>query len=161
MANYKNSIYDYFDNEIDTFPRSAVKTGTISVNAAGNRTYVTGVGTLFTTELKAGGFICMLSASEIRRITSIQSNTVLTIDEPFSGAVAGAALVYTPASDYCEMSVCIPTTEAAGEIDGETLPPGIGVTWTKSSRTVSSQRDLIDPIIIDATGTIVVAQAST
>ncbi len=151
-TNYKNTVYDYFSNEENTFPRSVAKTGTISITA-GDKTVI-GVGTLALTEFNIGDYVYILADSEIRKITSISSNTVFYIDRPFTNAVAAANLVVTPQSEYCEIAVCIPSASAAGVLDGNVLPPGIGITWGKTGRTTSGQRDLIDPIIIDATGTV-------
>lgn len=76
--------------------------GPLASSAAGTTTYtgtatisdssttVTGAGTLFLTELKAGGHIKV--NGENRVIASITSNTLLTVDRAFSASGAGHAI---------------------------------------------------------------------
>lgn len=72
-----NGITDVDSSSIGT--TNTVLTGTI--NPAASKT-VTGVGTLFTTELAVGDQI--LVTNEIRRVTAIASNTSLTVDIAFT-----------------------------------------------------------------------------
>lgn len=147
MSNFKNSITSSSTGH-DTFPASATKTGTITVPTT--NTTVIGVGTLFTTELQVGGWICDIAHDEIRQITAIKSDTQLAIDHVFTNALAAAALKYVGPSDSVELSVVFAAT---GKVDGVSFPGNVGIAFSKASRDRSGQRDFVDPIIVDATGT--------
>lgn len=148
MANFKN---DGFVRMIthDTFPLSATKTGTITVPNTSDR--VIGTSTKFKSELQVGGWICDIANDEIRKITAILTDTNLTIDKPFSNNLSGATLKYVEPSIYTEISIIF--NSVAGKIDGVACPPSIGFAYGKTGRDQSAQRDFVDPLIIDATGT--------
>lgn len=153
-TNYKNTVYKYYNNVKNTFPAYSTKTGTITI-AAGQKSAV-GAGTAFTTELQLGGWIYVPTLNEVRKITAIHSDTSFAIDYAFSGAVAALTAVrYIEPNNYKEISVAIPIGSGNGVLDGETLPAGIGVSFSKASRgsNQSGVEDLVDPIIIDVTGT--------
>lgn len=156
-TNYKNTVYDYFNNVKDTFPHSTTLTGTIEI-AAGSKT-AEGAGTLATTELSIDDWVYNTTLNELRRVTGIASDTVFNIDYAFSSAVAALTDLVVVKKNNCDMykevSVTIPSGLSAGEIDGKTLPVGIGISFSKSSRGSenSGKSDIVDPIIIDATGT--------
>lgn len=141
----------------DTMPRSVAKTGTYATNGK----IVTGVGTLMATELHIGDWIYVAAAGEIRQVTSITNNLSATIAQAFTAnVVAGTALVVTPKSNFVEISLVIPPALAAGILDNETMYPGVPVNWSKASRDNSAQKDFCDPMILDATGTVILIQGT-
>lgn len=153
-TNYKNTVYKYYNNTKNTFPAYATKTGTITI-ASGQKIAV-GAGTAFTTELKVGGWLYIPAQNELRKITGIHTDTSLAIDYAFTSAVAAlTAVLYIEPNNYKEISVAIPIGSGNGVLDGETLPAGIGVSFSKASRGAnqSGVEDLVDPVIIDVTGT--------
>lgn len=151
MANYKNSEYAVLTTK-DTFPRSATKTGTMSVTAK----QIVGNGTLFLTELHVGDWIFVTAQTEIRRVMEITDNTHATIDRAFTANIgAGAAVIVTPASQYCEIGVVIPPALGNGQIDGVAFYAGVPMTFSKASRDQSAQNDFVDPIIVDGIGTAI------
>jgi len=148
MSNYKNSIASSSTGH-DTFPASATKTGTI-VAAVGNTTII-GTGTKFTTELENNGWICDIAHDEIRKITQIKNDTTLSIDHPFTNALSGVALKYVVPSNSVDLMVVF--AGSGGKIDGVTVPAQVGISAIKSGRISSGEKDFVDPIIVDATGT--------
>ena len=156
MANKTNSLYDVLAAAKDTYPFSSNGTGTIDVGADTN---VVGSGTLFGTEVKQGDYLFNAADDELRQVVKINSATSLSIDAPFTTPIVATAPVYTPQSNLVEISVFIAPADAAGEINGNVLPPGVGISWGKTGRTTSANRDLIDPIVLDATGTTIYIQA--
>lgn len=150
---YTNSEFYTLSNAKNTFPLSVSKTGTIAIQATFTR--VIGTGTLFTKELEVGGWIYVPAQNEFRKITGIDTNTEMSIDKPFSAVVnAGTALLYIAPTVYCEIGVVIPPGLADGAINTQLLTNGIPVNWSKASRDNSGDRDLIDPVLLDATGTV-------
>lgn len=154
MANNKNSFFDSISDK-RTIPYNQTLTGTYAIGAASQN--VVGTATAFITELKKGDWIVDLANDEIRKITHVQSDTLATIESPFSNAVV-AGTEFTAASRLVEISVVIPPGGVAGEIDGVALPAGIPVSWGKTSRERSAERDLVDPIIVEATGSTMLIQ---
>lgn len=156
-TNYKNTVYDYFSNEKDTFPRSTTLTGTFAVTSGQN--VAVGTGTLALSELKVDDWLYIPAKNELRRVTNVFADTTFSFDYPFTGAVgAGTALKVVKAKDcisYKEISLSIPVGSADGVLDGKTLPAGVGISFSKSSRggESSGKTDITDPVILDTTGT--------
>lgn len=65
---------------------SSAKTGTINVSSS-STTNVTGNGTLFDNEYDAGDYL-LINNTHIREVTSVVSNTLLTIDAPLPSSLA-------------------------------------------------------------------------
>jgi hypothetical protein len=152
MSNQKNTFYDVVTDK-RTVPYNSTKTGTITTLAKD----VVGVGTLFTTELKAGDWIYVAAQNELRQITGVFDDTSLEITHGFTVELAAAPIIVTPKSDLVEISAVIPTGSAPGEIDGKVLYAGLGMSWGKASRERShAPTDFVDPIIINGTGTTIV-----
>lgn len=149
MANFKNTIYNLISNK-RTVPYNSIGTGTVSTN--GNA--VTGVGTLFTTEMPMGSWIVDLAQDEIRYIYRVESDTLAFMTQPFTVDLAALTpLDRIPEDDAQCVSIAfsIPAAAAAGEIDGVVFPAGSTASFSKDSRDRSSKRDLVDPFIVDAT----------
>jgi hypothetical protein len=151
MANFKNNSTEIIST-LRTVPQNVTKTGTIATVG----TQVVGTGTLFGTEVKVGDWICSLSASEIRKIVTITDALTAIIDYPFTVDLAPAtALVVIPhPTNIVEIS-WLNTGGASGSIDGIAVVQNEYGCWGKNSRERESNRDFIDPIIVDGTGTTI------
>ena len=149
-TNYKNSIYKNISG-LQTVPESADGTGTITTQG----TVVVGVGTRFLSEMPKGSWLCSLSATEIRKVVSVQSDTVANIEEAFTAELVAVApnIIHEDDTGIVTISVCIPSGEADGLVDGEVFPGGVSLTISKDGRMTSSTRDVIDPLIVDGSGT--------
>jgi hypothetical protein len=154
MANFKNTVYDYYNNEIDTVPRSSTKTGTIETVGR----HLIGTSTLFKTELPIGSWVFSSSQLEVRKVISVDSDVKAELSNAFTIDIAAAsALVAISFNDVkvVSISVQIPSSAAAdGKIDNKTLPKGSSITFSKDSRDISGQNDSVDPLIVTATGTV-------
>lgn len=71
-------------------------TGTSAGTSAGTGALVTGTGTAFTAELKAGDAIIadpLGAASQTRLVTAVLADAELTVDEPFDPPLAGSSFI--------------------------------------------------------------------
>ena len=140
------------NNTQDSIPLSAAGTGTVtSVN---NKMFLTGVGTLFLAEARVGDFIYIKAQNEFARIETIVSDTELYLNRKFTVDLAADAYDITPYSTLIEISAAV---DAAGdaEIDGQTIPAGASVSFTKVGDRNYGQK-FVAPLDIDATGTSVI-----
>jgi len=152
---YKNDRIDTYTT-VDTAPdRYQTLTGTISTNGI----FVTGVGTLFTTEIGGGDIQPPMTATkvfqdrswlfdgtEVRRITAVVDDTHLTLEEAFTTPLVAVAVKFVRASRAMQMSYLALT--AGGIVDGNTLIASeFGGFGLASDGTVC-----VDPIVIDGTG---------
>jgi hypothetical protein len=160
MANTKNTLYYTINNAKAAVPASANKTGTIKTEGK----YVVGTSTLFMTEMRAGSWLTDLTNNELRRVTRVTSDTYAELDSAFSSDIsAGTTPNVIPVEDLHlrELSVAIPPLDSGGspyawgEIDGETLPNGSPVTFGKNSAYNTNRDGLVDPLIANATGTLI------
>lgn len=144
--NFTNTVIDLF-NTLDTYPRNALKTGTMSSN--GN--VVTGNGTAFKTELDVGQFLYN-GTDEIRRIDDIESDTRLTIRLAFTVPMAAAAVRAVKPGKVRQLSVLAVsgTPSVMGATGWVPLAEGESVTWSD----YLIQGNECDPVLIDAAGTI-------
>ena len=134
----------------DSIPLSSVGTGTItSVN---NKYKIVGVATLFTTEVEIGEFIYIKGQNEFSKVESIESDTELTLDRPFTVDLAGSAFDITPRPMYKEVSWVV-TGGGDATIDGVTFSTGESGTITKDTNGSHGQNTLCPPFDIDATAT--------
>lgn len=150
-TNYKNSTYDYISGH-QTVPAAGTKTG-LCITAG---TAVTGTGTKFLSEMRAGSWLVDLAHNEIRKVVRVDSDTLAYIDKAFTTSLASAApsVIIESDTNISTISVSIlATAAAAGVVDGKVFPKGGSITFSKDSRTTSSMRDFIDPIIVDASET--------
>ncbi len=154
-TNYKNTNYFLVTGK-QTLPVQVNGTGTIVTDG----TTVIGTGTLFTSEMQKGSWLVDLSTNEIRKVINVTNDTLAYIDYPFTVDLAGIAAQYIPIKDLgvVTISVDVPAGSAtAGEIDGVSFPAGNTITFSKDSRDHSGRRDLIDPIIVNGSGTTMLA----
>ena len=154
MANHKNTIFYSIDNTAETVPASASGTGTLKTVGKG----VVGTNTLFKTEMRAGSWLVDLSQNEIRKVVHVASNTEAELDYAFTSDIAAGTtpdiIAYTDLN-IKSISVAISSLLAQGEIDGNTLNPGGALTWQKNSSEKTDSRSFVEPIIADATGTVI------
>lgn len=133
-------------------PLNQTSTGTASVT----KQAVVGVGTKFKTnrELMAGAYIVLLSTNECRRVIRTDSDTIAFIERPFSVDIGpGSAIQIIPhyRSNPVEIDLKIKSTDPDGQLNGVAFNGILNI--SKASRDGSSRRDLIEPIVIDGTGT--------
>ena len=109
-TNYKNSFYDYITGH-QTVPAAGTKTGTCVTLGTG----VTGSGTLFKTEMKAGSWLVDLTNNEIIKVVRVESDTLAYIDHAFTSPLASAApsVIVESDTNICTISVAIPASAAA------------------------------------------------
>jgi hypothetical protein len=148
MTNFKNNDR-FIVSTLRCVPLQIAQTGTITTL----KQAVTGVGTNFSnTNLFQVDDWIWNGGYELRRIIEIRSDTLMMIEEGFTVELAGSAFSTVKASRMSSISYMNPsgTTVAVSGIDGMDVQPGESGTWTKSSRThSSSQRDFIDPVVVD------------
>ena len=132
----------------DTIPASITLTGTYS--SVG--TVVTGVGTLFKTEIldtkvQQPKLRCHWlfdpATVTVREISHVLSDTSLILKQAFPSNVAGGTSVKCPdpTIDYLEISVISPI--AGGIINGSSVLAGSTITWANDNG--------INPVAIDGT----------
>lgn len=154
--NFKNTAY-YIATTKQTVPLNSIQTGTIETVGKA----VKGTGTLFTTELPVGSWVVDLAQDEIRRVESVESDTLAYMSNAFTVDLAAATpLDAIPAKDAkcVTIGVAIAPGGAAGEVDGSVFPAGVPLVFSKDSRDHSAARDLVDPIIIDGASVLVSIQ---
>lgn len=133
-----------FYDDVDTLPKATTMTGTIS--SSGIR--VTGVGTLFTTQLDVGDYI--YSDAILQRVVSIESDTILITDAAFSPALAADTYKATRAN--FRMVRIQNVGGANGLVNGETLYDGAEILIPDHMAYGIKSR--IEPFYYDATGTV-------
>lgn len=155
IVNYKNTIYKYLDDVKTTIPESITGTGTIETIG----TRVIGTGTAFRSEIRKGSWIVDLTQDEIREVDSVESDTVAYIKQAFSADLPALTLldkISATETSVVAISAQVPSSAAAdATMDGEILPKGTSITFSKDSRDGNKSKDFIDPVIIDASGTTV------
>lgn len=155
MANFKNTNYLPITAK-QTLPTNVAGTGTLSTEGIN----VVGDGTLFLSEMQVGSWLVDLTQNEIRKVVRVDSDTSAVLDVAFSSDLAALTAVdVIPSSSLGvkAISVGIKSGLADGEIDGEVFSNGYDITFSKDSNQATSQRDLIDPIIVDGTGTTIIS----
>lgn len=147
----KNSNY-FLITDKRTVPFNQAGTGTLQTVG----TTVKGTGTLFMTEMPTGSWVVDLAQDQIRRVIRVDSDTRAYLSQAFTSNLAALTTVNViPRNNdrAVSISIQIPSSAADGEVDGQVLPAGTSITFSKDSRSHSGGRDLVDPIVVDATGT--------
>ncbi len=151
----KNTVYYVIDDEKQTIPASVIRTGTLSTVG---ETVIGDDDTLFETEMPAGSWLVDIDNNEVRYVHRVDSNKMAYILGAFSSDLSASSDVNVIAKvdmDAVAISVQVPTGMSDAEIDGETFYNGTCLTFGKESRDHSGKRDLIDPIVADATSTVI------
>jgi hypothetical protein len=143
------NLYDEYNNEQDSIPRSVAGTGTLtSVN---NKEKIVGTGTLFLAQLSIGDFIYIKGQNDFRKVINIVSNTELTIETPFGVDLAGDAFDRVIRPWVRKVSWVVGT--GAVLIDGISFPTGASDTIeADAAKGKKASGDYVDPIDVDATG---------
>ena len=158
MTNFKNDKFYKITNAKQTIPASANGTGTVSTSGI----FVTGTSTLFVSEMSKGSWITDLTNNEIREVDEVLSDTSAKLKQAFTADLSSVTpnIIAKRDLDIRELSVIIPLVNAAGtayafgEIDGVELESGLPLTFGKASKDTKDTFSYIDPIIADATGTV-------
>ena len=103
-------------NGFHVIPTYTVGTGTISSDANDGR-YITGVGTLFTDEVKILEWLGSATNNEASQVNAIVSDTTLVLQTAFVTPLAAAALLVIPKTGMKRVTL-FPRTGATGTING-------------------------------------------
>ena len=109
---------------------------------------IVGVGTLFTSEMKAGSYLVDLDQNECRKVVRVDSDAKAFLEIPFTSNLASGTPQIIPwyASGPKLISVY---SSGNYELNGETITGGVTAEKTGNDR--SGRRDLTEPVVIDAT----------
>jgi len=123
-----------YDNVKDTFPLSQAPTsGTISVTS--NLNTVEGTTTVFKTDFNAGDHIWFTSTDEIRKIASIESDTMLTLELAVAGAITTQAFKKVKPVGYSNISWANDAT-GVSNINGIAMPASLSGSYDTSKERV-------------------------
>jgi hypothetical protein len=140
----KQNIYEVVTDK-RSIPFNQAGTGTITTFG----TAIVGVGTAFLTELKAGSYLVSESQWETRRVYRVDSDTSAFMDEAFTSDLGSAAPSIIPW--YLAKAVEIDLKTSSNILLDNKAFTGI-LNISKASRDRSSARDIVKPIMVDATG---------
>jgi hypothetical protein len=148
MANRTDNIYEIVTTK-RSVPLNSSGSGTITTKGQS----VTGVGTSFTTQMPAGSWLVSLTGWETSKVIRVDSDTVAFIQNPFTVELSAATpqIIHNKIAKPKEISIEILSADPSGLLDNKTFK-GI-LTLSKTGNGRSSSADLVDPIIIDGTGT--------
>ncbi len=127
-----------------SLPYNVAGTGTLSTRGIA----INGLGTLFSTELKAGSYLVNLPTNEAIRVYRMDSNTVAFLEKPFAADMTAVTPQIIPAHVANPKLISISSTGAI-EVNGKAFDGTMSMEKTGNDR--SSRRDLIEPVVIDAT----------
>jgi len=156
MAHIKNDLRYLIANEKQSVPLSAAITGTIATQGL----YIVGVGTKFRTqdELQRGCWLVDLSQDTLRRVDMVIDDTHAVLAKAFPvDIVAGTTpdVIANSQLDVKQISYSIDSALTDGEIDGVPLIAGNAETFGKTGNSVRDVFGFVDPVIADATGTVI------
>jgi hypothetical protein len=149
ISTIKNDKYYAITNTAAVVPASTTKTGTITTDGV----YVNGTGTLFRSELKPGDWIVDVSQTECRKVLTIGTDLNLSIDSAFTNPIVAGAL--NVVRSRARMISVSNDGGADADVDGVVMKDGAAVTFTTTSKNTYDTNYFIDPLIVDATGTVV------
>lgn len=148
----KNNIHYEIDTAIASVPADISKAGTLdSVDVK-----VTGTGTAFKSDgrIREGDWIYDPAQAELRKIKRIIDDENLVLEDAFTSDLSGVAFRLTYQSRAKEISVTN-VGLANATIDGGVFEAGISKSITKGSTTLTSQNSFVDPIVVDASSTVI------
>lgn len=160
MSNTKNTKFYKISNAKQTVPVSAAGTGTIKTQL----TAVVGAGTLFKSEMQVGSWLVDLTQNEMRKVIKVESDTAAVLESAFSVAIPALTtpnVITHTKLNIKEISVRIPLVNSIGvaytfgEVDGIELESGIPLVFGKTSKDNENSFSYIDPIIANATSTVI------
>jgi len=128
-----------------------------------NGVFVTGTGTLFSTELQVGGYIINTDTTEFRKVTSVTSDTTCVIEAPFTSGLSNNDCIYIPAKKAAPTAIKILPNSGSNGIynrSGSSVPVANGqwIVITKDGRSRSSEHDIIRPLYLDASDMTVIVE---
>jgi len=125
-------------------PFNSPGTGTCSTRGVA----ITGLGTLFSTEMQAGSCLVNLATNEAIRVYRTDSDTLAFLEKPFAADMT-AITPQIIAKHKVKVKKIKLVTAAANFIDGEAFTGTFEIDKLGNSR--SARPDLIDPIVVDST----------
>lgn len=142
----KQLIYKVISDK-RSIPFNVNGTGTIATHGQA----VVGTGTLFTTEMPAGSYLVDLTNWEVRRVYRVDSDTLAFLELVFTNDMVPGSTAKIIANYKCKVKEISIKTSGAALLDNSAFTGELTLSKTGNSR--SSRIDLIDPIIVDASGT--------
>ncbi len=155
-TSYANDL-NFIITTVESMPLSEAITGSVSVT--NTSTAVTGVGTVFLTEIGGGnpnnllvpnknssyGFLWDYTNTEYRKIMSVESDTLLFIEKPFTNNLVGSTVKQIPSSRLKMITWDDHSGSGGGLVNGLALAANesSGVSGEDYRNTV------VDPIMFD------------
>ncbi len=141
------SLPELYANVKDTFPKKQTLSGNVS--SAG--VFVTGSGTLFTTEIKSAvgiqyGYLVSVANLECRKIIEINSDTSLTIESAFTSGLANETFYWCPNFRFMLITAQEHNSQT-WKLNGKLMGAGVPVSFSKDNFV---ERD-IAPFFVDTT----------
>lgn len=127
-----------------SLPFNETGTGTVVTSGVS----IVGTGTLFKTEMPAGSYLVDLTNDEVRRVERVDSDTEAYLEKPFTSNLASAAPEIIAAWKAKVKEISISTGDTC-ELNGESFTGTLTISRYGNDR--SSRRDLVEPVIVDAT----------
>ena len=127
-----------------SIPFSSQGTGTASTRGIA----ITGLGTLFMTEMRAGSYLVNLDTNEANKVYRVDSDTVAFLEKPFLADITAATPKIIKAEQVKMKKVKL-VTASANFIDGKAYTGTFEIDKLGDNR--SGRPNLIEPIILDST----------
>ena len=128
-------------------PFNSAATGTVTTHGIA----IIGVGTAFLTEMPAGSYVVDLTNYEIRKVYRVDSDTLAFMEVALTNDIAGGSTLQIIHKYQTGVKSIYLETTGSAKIDNAAFTGT--KTLTKSGAGRSSLRDLVAPIIVDATNT--------
>lgn len=135
----------YLITDKQSIPSNVAGTGTISTHGLA----IVGTGTAFQTELLAGSYLVVESAWEIRRVVRVDSDTLAFLEVAFTTDIVATAPSIISKAKANPVEIDLKTSDVI-LLDNSSFTGILNI--SKSSRDRSSRRDLLEPVMVDATG---------
>lgn len=129
-----------------SIPFNSSGTGTIATHGIA----IVGTGTAFTTEMRAGSYLVNLAQDEVRRVYRVDSDTLAFLEVAFTSDISAGTTPEIIAAHQAKVKEISLKTSDTIQVDGAPFT-GI-ITWSKTGNDRSARPDLVEPIIVDATG---------
>ena len=139
----KQTIYETISDK-RSIPFNSAGTGTVSTRALA----ISGFGSIFTTEMRAGSYLVNLATNEAIRVIRVDSDTKAFLEKPFAADMTTITPQIIKAEQVKVKKIKL-TTAAANFIDGKAFTGTFENDKLGNDR--SSRPDLIEPIIVDST----------
>lgn len=151
-TNLTNNQTGQLDNEVQTVPLSATGTGTVSTQGIA----IIGSGTAFKTELRTGSYL-FNGSDEIRRVRYVETDTLAYLEDAFTADLSSDALLFVDSkkAQTKSISALMPLGESGATVNGTDMIEGVPVTFEKTGNSHYGRVDFVNPIIVDATSSVV------